>query len=63
MTEYLEGSCVGLGELLYKILPIQTKKDNKIFKLVKVVKIEAPSKSESPFKVSNNNSQESNGRR
>jgi len=39
MTKDLEGSCVGLRELLYKILPGQTKKGHKILKLVKVVKM------------------------
>lgn len=63
MTRDLEGSCVGLRELRYKILPGQPKKNHKIFKLVKVVIMEASSKSEPPSKVSNNHSQESNGRR
>jgi len=63
MTRDLEGSCVGLRVLLYKMLPGQTEKDHKIFKLVKVVKMEASSQSEPPSKVPNNHSQESNGRR
>lgn len=63
MTRDLEGSCVGLRELLYRILPGQTEKDHKILKQVEVVKKGASSESEPPSKVSNNHSQESNGRR
>lgn len=63
VTRDLRGSCVGLRALLYKILHAQTEKDHKIFKLLKIVKMEATSQSEPPSKTPNNHSQESNGRR
>ena len=63
LSSPIRATCPGLCALLYKTLPAQTERDHKIFKLHKVVKMEASSQSEPPSKVPNNHSQESNGRK